>query len=87
MRPIFVQPASMVGLASTVRKSVIAKTRTRTVRIIRQKVDVCPAVLETSRDQLVKVTYFVSSTNICIIDKLQFFHFNGESSGSSVRQH
>ena len=68
MRPIFFQTAAMVGLASTVRKSVIARTRTRTVRIIRQKVDVSLAVLETARDQLVKVTYFVSSTNICNID-------------------
>ena len=50
-----IQPATVVGLVSTVRKSVIATTRTRTVRIIRQKVDVTPAVLHTSRGPLVKV--------------------------------
>ena len=52
----FIQPATVVGLVSTVRKSVIATTRPRTVRIIRQKVDVTPPVLHTSRDLLVKVT-------------------------------
>ena len=52
---LIIQSATPVGLASTVRKSAIATTRTRTVRIIRQKVDVTPAVLHTSRDPLVKV--------------------------------
>ena len=70
----FNQPATVVGSVSTVRKSVIATARTRTVRIIHQKVDVPPAVLHTSRDPLVKVTYFVSSKNICIINKHQLFY-------------
>ena len=73
MRLIFIQPATVVGLVSTVRKSVIARTRTRTVRRIHQKVDVIPAVLHTSREPLVKVTYFVSSKNSCIVNKLQLF--------------
>ncbi|KAK2156311.1 hypothetical protein NP493_1962g00001 [Ridgeia piscesae] len=46
---------TVVGSVSTVSKSVTARTRTRTVRIIHQKVDVTPAVLHTSRDSLVKV--------------------------------
>ena len=52
---LVIQPATVVALVSTVRKSVTATTRTRTVRIIRRKVDVTPAVLHTSRDELVKV--------------------------------
>ena len=67
---MFIQPATVVGSVSTVGKSATASTRTRTVRIIHQKVDVTPAVLHTSREQLVKVTYFVSGKHICIINKL-----------------
>ena len=69
---IFIQPATVVGLVSTVRKSVTAKTRMRTVKIIRQKADVPLAVLHTSRGQLVKVTYFVSSKILIYIYKLIF---------------
>ena len=65
----------MVGLVTTVRKSVIATTRTRTVRIIRQKVDVTPAVLHTSRDPLVKVIYFVSGKYVCYIYLLNYVLF------------
>ena len=50
-----IQRATVVVSVSTVRKSVIARTIMRTVRIIHQKVDVSRAVLHPSRDPLVKV--------------------------------
>ena len=63
---------TVVGLVSTVSKSVTARMWMRTVRGIHLKVDVSLAVLHTSRDRLVKVTRSAAINFICIIEQLKY---------------
>ena len=84
MSLIFIKTATIVGLVSTVRKSVTATTRMRTVRRIRQKADVTPAVLHTSRGQLVKVTNFVSSEILALYIYINLIFYDDDSSERSA---